>query len=235
VAAVLALMPLDLAAAAAPQSPAVVRVFTMRFRRAEDALVLVRPLLTDAGSIILESKSNTLTIRDTAAAVERAAQAVAFYDVPPRSVEIAVTLLKASSDPKVKTGPGGVSEEIRGIGERLKKLYNFTDYARLDSIVVQGTEGEKVASVIGVDYHMEFFLDPSGDDRVMRLKSFALDRLRRDAAGHETRREILRTTLNMTVGQPLILGVGRDEAAAAALFLVFYPSWRVRGPGPGIF
>ena len=42
-----------------------------------------------------------------------------------------------------------VSEEIRGIGEKLKKLFNVTDFTRLDSVVVRGVEGQRVAYVMG--------------------------------------------------------------------------------------
>jgi hypothetical protein len=221
-------------AEALTEPPAVVKVFTLRYRRAEEALMLVRPLLTEQGSVILESRLNSLTIRDSSAAVERTAQAIATYDVPPRHVDIAVTLLKATSDPKPKGDKEDVSEEIRGIGERLKKLMSFTAYSRLDSIVVRGTEGDRVAYVVGVDYRLEFQLDTGNDEKLVRLKGLSLERLRRDAAGKEIRREILRTTINVSIGQPYILGVGKDESASGALFLVFSASWRP-GPGPGIF
>jgi hypothetical protein len=220
-------------AEARTEPPAVVKVFTLRYRRAEDALLLIRPLLTERGSVILESKLNSLTVRDSSAAVERTAQALASYDIPPRSVDIEVTLLKATSDPRQKADKQDVPQEIRSIGERLKKLLSFTDYSRLDSIVVRGTEGDRVAAVMGADYRLEFLLDPTADERMVRLKGLTLERLRSDGAGKEVRREILKTTINLSIGQPYILGVGKDESASGALFLVFSANWR--RPGPGIF
>src|SRR5689334_21938617 len=89
---------------AAPTPAAIViRVFTLKYRKADEVALLVRPLLTENGSVILHPKLNTLTVRDTSAAVETVAQAVASYDIPPRGVEISVTLLKASNQ---KPGPG---------------------------------------------------------------------------------------------------------------------------------
>ena len=141
-----------LAPAAAGAPPAVVvRVFALKHRAADEALQLVRPLLSDAGSVMLEPKANELTVRDTAASVERAAQAIAAYDVPLRGVDVAVTLLKATSDPKAAPSMTDASAEIRGIGERLKKLFNVTDFTRLDSVVVRGIEGQRVAYAIGSD------------------------------------------------------------------------------------
>ncbi len=209
----------------------VVRVFALKYRPADEALQLVRPLLSDAGSVMLEPKANELTVRDSSTSVERAAQAIAAYDVPLRSVDVAVTLLKATSDPKAARPKTDVSEEIRGIGERLKKLFNVTDFTRLDSVVVRGMEGQRVAYVVGTSYHLQFFLDPSRDGKRLQFRDLSLERIRREG-GRETRGEILHTTINVNIGQPYILGVGKDEAAQGALFLVFFPAWT--RPGPGI-
>jgi hypothetical protein len=208
----------------------VVRVFALKHRSADEALSVVRPLLSDAGSVMLEPHVNELTVRDTAASVERAAQAIAAYDVPLRGVDVGVTLLKATSDPKAAPGRTDVSEEIRGIGERLKKLFNVTDFTRLDSVVVRGVEGQRVAYVIGAHYHLQFFLDPSRDGKRLQFRDLSLERVRREG-GKETRGEILHTSINVNMGQPYILGVGKDEAAQGALFLVFFPDWRKPGPG----
>jgi hypothetical protein len=181
---------------------------------------------------MLEPHANELTVRDTATSVERAAEAIAAYDVPLRGVDVGVTLLKATADPKAAPGRTDVSEEIRGIGERLKKLFNVTDFTRLDSVVVRGVEGQRVAYVIGAIYHLQFVLDPSRDGKRLQFRDLSLERIRREG-GKETRGEILHTSINVNMGQPYILGVGKDEAAQGALFLVFFPDWRK--PGPGIF
>jgi hypothetical protein len=230
--AALALLGLLAPPAAGAPPVVVVRVFALKHRSADEALSVVRPLLSDAGSVMLEPHANELTVRDTATSVERAAQAIAAYDVPLRGVDVGVTLLKATSDPKAASGKADVSEEIRGIGERLKKLFNVTDFTRLDSVVVRGVEGQRVAYVIGTLYHLQFFLDPSRDGKRLQFRDLSLERVRREG-GKETRGEILHTSINVNMGQPYILGVGKDEAAQGALFLVFFPDWRK--PGPGIY
>lgn len=227
-----ALLPGLLAPSAAGAPPVVVvRVFALKHRAADEALPLVRPLLSDAGSVMLEPRTNELTVRDAAASVERIAKAIAAYDIPLRGVDVAVTLLKATSDPKAAPAPADVSDEIRGIGERLKKLFNVTDFTRLDAVVVRGLEGQRVAYVIGSHYRLQFLIDPSRDGKSLQFKDLSLERVRREG-GRETYGGIVRTTINLSMGQPYILGVGKDEAARGALFLVFYPEWT--RPGPGI-
>lgn len=206
------------------------RRFDLRFRRAEEAAILIRPMLSTSGSIVLQSRQNSLTVRDSSGVVERSAQAIAAYDVPPRAASISVTLLKASTEASPAARPT-VSDEIRGVGERLKKLFNFTGYTPLDSVVVQGTEGDIVDYVIGGQYRLEFLVDSTADETMVRLKNLTLVRLRREPSGNEIRREILKTSLNIPVGQTYVLGIGRDEAAPGALFMVFYAAWRTTGPG----
>lgn len=216
-----------------PGSPVVVKVFTVKFRRAEDAVALVRPLLSDDGSVLLQSRRNTLTVRDVAPAVERTAQALATFDVPPRPLSISVTLLKASPEPEAPGAGSSIPPEIRRAGDRLRRLFKFGSLRALDTVVVEGTEGDSVGYAVGADFRLEFLLDPSADAGVARLRSLALSRLRRDGA-REVWRDLVRTSIVVPIGQPYVLGVGRDESATSALFLVFLASSRAAAPGPGI-
>jgi len=235
--AIAALVPALLGAAPAGAAPAgaaaeetVVHVFTLRYRRAEEAAAVLRPLLTDAGSLLLQPRANTVTLRDSVAVVAKAARAIEAFDLPPRALSIAVTLLKATSEPERGPSGYGVSEEIRGVGERLKRLFNLTSYVPLDTVVVQGVEGNSVAYVVGREYRIEFLLEPGADDSVVRLKNIVLSRQRTEG-GRAISRDLLRTTINVPLLQPYVLGIGKDESASGALFLVFVASPRGKGPG----
>lgn len=219
--------PAGIALAGTPGSD---RVFTLHHRRAEEALRLLRPLLSEDASVTLQPKLNTLTVRDSAEVLARCQEAIAAFDLPPRAVVLSVTLLKAGPIGGPSGGPVG-SPEIRQVGDRLRKLFHFTSYVPLDTLTVQATEGNTVAYTIASDFRITFLLEPSGDPAVVRLKDLALDRIRRDERGRETRGEILHTNVTIPLGQTNVLGVGRDEAATGALFLVFSASPKF---GPGI-
>jgi len=216
---------------AAPE-PDVVRVFTLKHRKAEEVFLLVRPLLTPRGSIVLQPGLNALTVRDTGRAVERAAQVVASFDVPPRGFAISVSLFRATSDPSPRTAPTPVSEQIRGVGARLRKLFSFTDYVPLDEVVLQGLEGEPVSWSLGGSYRIDFLMESGGGGDVVRLRNLVLSRVRRDEKGRETAHDVARTSINLRLHEPFVLGVGREEGGSAALFLVL--SAAPVGPGPGI-
>ena len=214
------------------QEPDVVRVFTLQHRKAEEAFLLLRPLLTPRGSVVLHPSQNTLTVRDTEQVVKRAARAVEAFDVPPRGFSVSVALLRATTEPGPRTAPTPVAEQIRGVGARLRKLFNFTEYTPLDEVVLQGLEGDPVSWSLGGSYRIDFLLEAGSGGDVVRLRNLVLSRVRRDEKGRETVRDVARTSINLRMREPFVLGVGREEGGAAAIFLVL--SAAPVGPGPGI-
>jgi len=175
---------------------------------------------------------NTLTVRDAGRVIERAAEAVALFDVPPRGYAISVTLFRATSDPSPRVSPTPIAEHIRGVGARLRKLFSFTEYTPIDEVVLQGLEGEPVSWNLGGSYRIDFLLESGGDKEIVRLRNLVLSRVRRDEKGKETVRDVARTSINLRMKEPFVLGVGREEGGSAALFLVL--SAGPVGAGPGI-
>ncbi len=212
--------------------PDVVRVFTLRHRKAEEAFLVVRPLLTSRGSLVLQPALNALTVRDAGRAVELAALAVESFDVPPRAFAVSVALLRATTAPSQPVAPTPIAEQLRGVGARLRKLFSFTDYTPLEEVVLQGLEGEPVSWGLGGSYRIDFLLEAGNGDEVVRLRNLVLARVRRDEKGRETVRDVARTSINLKMREPFVLGVGREEGGSAALFLVL--SAAPAGPGPGI-
>jgi len=220
------------AASTPPPEPDVVRVFTLRHRKAERAFLVVRPLLTPRGSLVLQPSLNALTVRDEGRAVELVARAVESFDVPPRGLAVSVALLRATTAPSQRPAPTPVNEAIRSVGARLKRLFSYTEYTPLDDVVLQGLEGERFSSNLGGGYRIDFLLEAGSGDEVARLRNLVLVRVRRDERGSESVRDVARTSINLNMREPFVLGVGREEGGSAALFLVL--SVAPVGPGPGI-
>ena len=197
----------------------VVQVFNLKFRTMDEATAVVRPLLSPEGSILILPSSRSLTVKDTPASVERVGRALAAADLPPRALFFSVSLLQGSSG----LTPGVVvrdAAEVVAAGERLKKMFNLGGYVVLDSVQVQGVEGDSVGFAIAKDYRLDFRLERSNDAAVARLKDLVLSR-RREEGSKKVFRDVLRTSINVSRGQPFVLGVGRDETATGAIFLLF--------------
>jgi hypothetical protein len=208
----------------------VVRVLTPKFRTIEEMMTVVQPLLSDEGSILIQTRPLSLTVKDRESVVERIAKAVEAADLPPRALGLSVSLLRA--------GPGHGSEKGRKetpqmavVGERLKKLFGFESYTVIESVNFLGVEGNGAGFPMGRSFRLDFRLDRSFGNSTVRLKDLVLSRLREEGKKPGWK-DLLRTSINVPIGEPFVLGVGKDESATGALFLVFVAS-DVR-PGPGI-
>jgi len=211
---------LGVAAASWAQTVQEVRVFQLRFKPAREAAAVVEPLLSSEGSLLIQPKSNTLTVRDTPAVQKRVAEALASFDVPPETFKIRVRLILASTAPPT---PGPASPLIEGVGRELAEVFRFTSYQELDTLVLAASEGATVEAQAAGKYYLKFQVRGAGQERDrVQLAGFELYRKSQNPEGGETLRLLLKTTLSLRLGQMAILGAARSEAANQALVLVFW-------------
>ncbi len=196
------------------------RVFQLHFRQARDAAVLVEPLLSPGGSVLLQPSLNSITVRDDPQVLKRIAQVLATWDVAPPSYKVRVRLLLATTD---SPPPGKAAPLISGIGAELYKLFHFTDYKEVATVQVAATDGSSVEMAAGDRYHLRFTLrgvaqDP---DRV-QLAQLQLARRDRGPENVEILHPLMRATVTLLLKQPSVLGGARAEDANEALFLVLW-------------
>jgi Bacterial type II/III secretion system short domain len=196
------------------------RVFQLHFRPARDAAALVEPLLSADGSVLLQPSLNAITVRDSAAVLERVARALASWDVAPAAYKVRIRLLLANTDPQP---PGQPAPLIEGIGSELRELFHFTNYQEVATLQVTASDGSVVELAAGDRYHLRFTVRgvPQDPDRV-QLAQLQLSRRDRGANDVETLRPLVRATVTLLVKQPSVLGGARSENANQALFLVLW-------------
>ncbi len=196
------------------------RVFQLHFRPARDAATLVEPLLSADGSVLLQPSLNAITVRDSAAVLERVARALASWDVAPAAYKVRIRLLLANTDPQP---PGQPAPLIEGIGSELRELFHFTNYQEVATLQVTASDGSVVELAAGDRYHLRFTVRgvPQDPDRV-QLAQLQLSRRDRGANDVETLHPLVRATVTLLVKQPSVLGGARSENANQALFLVLW-------------
>ncbi len=206
----------DFAALARAADPVGVKVFVLKYKRIEEATLIVRPLLSDSGSIVLTSKINALTITDRPSALNLISQALSQFDVPPQGYSIAVKLIRARADAPA----GDLSREIGGIGNKLREVFRFNDYSLIDSTVLGGSEGESVSSLLGNEYRLGFRIEPAGQAPLIRLARFTLSRERAFPGGRKFAIPVYRTTITAGLNQTMVVGASRERASNKALILI---------------
>jgi hypothetical protein len=217
--------PPGVGAPAEPSSDAVVatRVFTIRYRSVDDVYMLISPALGPHGSIRAQPHQRTITVVDAPGTLDGIARTIAAYDIPPRSVEVAVQLIMASSSP---TAPSPAPPPIRGVIDKLAALSTrWNDYRMVGDARILGTEGERSSLRVGDDYRVDFRIEQvSEESRTIRFKPFELQKREPTVEGSERFGPVMSTVLNLRDSQLFIVGASRMERSNRALFMTITAS-----------
>lgn len=193
------------------------RVFKIQFKDPSDVAQLVGQLLTEKGSVSFSPKLKTLTVQDRRDVLDRIQEVVNSYDLPPRNVQLTVTLILARMGDQAKKQP--ISREVRGIADSLLNLPNWTEYKTLGSAAISGSEGGK-ASVDIDDFRIELDIESVSESRgIIRLNPLVLQRAVKGADGAVNYRSVYRQTCNLTNDRLLTIGATKSESDSKAVFL----------------
>jgi CheY-like chemotaxis protein len=191
------------------------RAFVINHKDLDDVVSLIRPVLSEDSSVLIQSKIRTVTVTDGAEALERVAALIAGFDLPPHDVSITINLIKAS-----RAGPGPRTNTRRfRLPPSLRRLTQWLDYELLGGMSILTTEAEDSSLILGEIYRIRFSMDLV-DDRAgkIRLTSFVLERRGREP-GEDEYVPIFDTAVNLRSGTPYVFGATRGENAQNALFL----------------
>jgi Bacterial type II/III secretion system short domain len=208
-----------------------VGVFVLKYRRVEDAIRVLSPLLERTGSITVQPGAQTITVAAPVSDLERVSQLLKEFDVPLRQYRVDVRVFRASAGAPAGHPPGPsplVPEEMKKtlhVGELLN------DTTLVDSARWQGVEGAEFSSTLGRIYRLKFRLEPGGGQEV-RFRDLSLARLRRRGKKTEDWEPLISTTMTLRLDQTTVVGASSAEASKTALILVFRVAETAAAPGP---
>ncbi len=197
----------------------VVQTFKFNFKTAERASAIIRPLMSSDGTVSIQPGSNTLVVSDFGDNVERIATALDIFDAPSRSFKLEIRLVAAGRE---QGRTPEVPEALRDIATKLSGVLRFNSFEELGTLTFSGKEGDEIRSDLGPVYHADFLIgefDPVSE--TVQLSNFKLSRY--DSASKSEKRErveVLKTTLNLKVGQTVVLGASRLPDSSRALMLI---------------
>jgi type II/III secretion system protein len=208
------------------QSPApaiLARAFVVQHRPLADAADVVQPILSPDGSVKLQPRLRTLVVEDRSDVLTRVAALLQSFDLPPRSVEVTLSLFLGTSQERAgqAVGAPSISREVRGVLETLGDFTKWTSYEALGSRSILAVEGAgPVVADLSDDYRAVFTVDAvQHDQRSVTIKRFSLQRRRVDAQGHETREDLYTTGMVLPLERLQTVGAASDPGSKRALFL----------------
>lgn len=195
--------------AAAAQSLSV-KTFQFKHKNAEKAIAIVKPLLSSDGSIALQSTS--LVVTDRVANIKAITAALAQFDRPAQAFHLNVRLIAASR--VAAASAPRVPDDLKEVAAKLA-LLRYNAFESLGDVRVEAKEGDPgLLDMTG--YRADFRLgeyDAASD--TVRVEDFRLSRLQGDQLT-----QLVKTTLNLKVGQVFILGATKSAQSERALLVV---------------
>lgn len=188
-----------------------VRTFQFKHKQADRAAVAIRTLMSAEGSMSIQPAANSLTVTDLPENVKKIASALAKFDEPSQPLQLSIRLVSAA---KAAANAGRVDPSLKDVASKLALLrYNVLEVA--GSADVTGSEGESGLVDLGA-YRADFrFGEYDAATDSVKLNDFKLLRLEGDQLS-----PILKTTLNLTLGQTVIIGATRQAQSQRALMIV---------------
>jgi len=183
-----------------------VRTFQFKYKTADRAAGIIKSLLSVDGSMSISPTANSLVVTDHANNIKAVSAAISEYDAAPRGVKLSVRLIAAShADVTPKT-----VEELKDISKSFFMM-GYNSLESLGSANVESHEGENGTINLADGYRADFKFgeyDPASDS--VELTDFRISRLQ-----NEQLSEIYKTTLNLKIGQTVVLGVKRPKGQRA--------------------
>jgi len=187
-----------------------VRTFQFKHKQADKAAAMIKSLLSANGTMSIQPSTNSLVVTDDPEKLKEIAAALTKYDAAPQPFQLTVRLIAASRGGKGTRFP----DELRDIESKLQML-RFDTVESLGSARVDGKEGDP-GRVDLTTHRAEFKFgeyDPASD--TIEISDFQLSRLTGDQLS-----PLMKTTLNLKLGQTIVVGVTRQANSQRALMMV---------------
>lgn len=207
----------------------VTQAVTLKHQKATEAVQLVYSLLSPAGTVSVQPRSNTLVVRDVPRVVQRIGQVLRAFDQPARPLRLELIIVKASRNP---AGGGPRSSDLpEQLAQRLRAWLPYDTYEKQGEAIISTLEGETAFFGIGNHYEVSFRVGNLAEGKRIRLADFCITRPRAQGQG---KTELIRTNLNLVVDQTLNLGLAKSEGSREALMVVLTIRQAASGrPGAG--
>ncbi len=197
--------------------PVLARAYRVRFRSG---------VLSERGVVTLRPAPRTLVVQDRASVLDRVDSLLESFDVPPRSVDLTLTLFLGSDEREAQAGKlahaGEIAREVSGVIETLADFTRWTSYSILGAQFVTGVEGSRVEVRLSDEYRAVFEVGTVQDrPAIVRLRNFTLQHVSRGADGTERVENRLVFDVDVPLGKFTTVGAAKKPESRRALFLAF--------------
>ena len=187
-----------------------VQTFQFKHKQADKAAAVIKPLMSADGTMSIQPGTNSLVVSELPENMKRIAAALLQFDAQPVAMMLSVRLVSATRGAEPRVAP-----QLTDIASKLALLrYNILE--SLGSADAGGREGEPGRIELEGGYRADFKFgeyDPASD--TVKVSDFRLSRLEGD-----TLAPLMKTTLNLKIGQTVIFTATKQPQSQRALMIV---------------
>jgi hypothetical protein len=196
--------------AAARSSELALHAYTLRSRSADEAADLVRGMLSDRGTVTVQTDGRTLLVRDTAESLSRIVPVLRELDRPRQALQLEIMVVRAFRNPVSPPLESTVPAEL---ASKLRRLLSYDVYQLMARADLPTRQEEEVTYEVGAGFTVRFQVGEVAENGQVKLRDFRLYR-----RGSEE--PIIRTHLNLFMDKTYTLGFAKSEDNPTALMLV---------------
>lgn len=189
-----------------------VKTFQFKHKAADKATAVIKSLMSSEGSISIQPSTNAVVVTDRPENMKAIAAALEKFDTPAQAFKLSVRVFAASR----AEGTGRTPDELRDVAPTLAML-RYNSFESLGSAVVDGHEGESGIVDLNTGYRADFRFgdyDPATDS--VQVSDFKVSRLQ----GDQLTPLLKKTTMNLKLGQVVVLGAASKPQDARALMII---------------
>jgi uncharacterized protein YjdB len=201
-------------ALAEPRQPGqalTVKTFTFKHKEADKAAAAIKSQLSADGSVTIQPSTNALVVTDHAENLKAIAKTLSEFDAAAQPFRLQVRIVAASR----QAGAARVPKNLDDIKEWLTVL-PYQSFDQLGEADVQGKEGEPSLVDVSSGYRAGFKFgdyDPASDS--IHINDLQISKVQNDQLT-----SLLKTSLNLRIGQTYVLGAARSPESKRALMIV---------------
>jgi len=190
-----------------------VRTFQFKNKDANKAAAAIKSLMSPDGSLSIQPSSNSLVVTDRAENLKQIVAALGQFDMPSRPIKLVIRLVSAGRD-----GSGRVPAELQDIAPKLAML-RFNSLETVGNADVEGKEGEPALIDLGDAYRADWkFGEYDAASDSIKVNDLHLSKL--GGAQKDQLTSLFKTSLNLKLGQTIILGASKVPQSQHALMIV---------------
>jgi hypothetical protein len=191
-----------------------VRTFTFKYKDADKAAAVVKPLLSNEGTISIQPGTKSVVVTDRPENLKSVAKAIGEFDVPPQAFKLSVRLVSAAH---VANDAAKVPGELKDVAPKLAYMrYNSLETAGQADF--EGKEGDPGILEMPTGYRAEFKFgeyDPASDS--VKVSELHVSRLQQKDQLTQVLKPI---SFNLRLGQTYVVVATRSAESQRALIVV---------------